>query len=661
MNLTSIILKNIKYNIKKYIAYLFGNSFIICILFMFLNLILSKAFMDSPSTSIIKNDLTSIVIIMVAFSVVFILYTTISFTKYRGKEFGVYFTIGLTSKNIMRILAYENIIVSCSAFICGGFFGSLFSKLFYMSIIKILNIDNINIGLNLEAYMYIFIVASLIFIFNTIYQIIFIKRLSISQILKSSSQKYNGNVNSILGIIALSVLTISMIGFKKSIINAQYQDSDKAITISIIAAIISMYFVIGFGMSLLVKISKLFKSFYNSNILVLNALSHRFIAYRAVLYMVTLLVAAAMVFMSVCYSMYKATNSYVNSLYPYDLSFVIPKNKIKGDLRNIITDSGAQIKNYNQLESIDIPDLRKYKNNVKWNNSQIPVVNENNYSELIKKNINIKKGHAIFVYSDESNALLESGLIIDFPKDKNEINKLMQINNEIPFMDYVKSKGNKGFLYIPRKNKIDKLGSISNCLENESCSRSSYIIINDEDYTKLKENSIASYTYYDVMVNINNDNDYKYIKRNLEKRLTKVGGSTVKQTLVLKGEINSRSFELFTFSFLGIMFLIGSAVTLYFKAFTSLNDDKNIVKQLVKIGMTNNEINKVIIKELGAVFIVPPVIAITIVSYCLLTICKFIPEGNYLWSNSIVVFCVYGVIQIIFFILTSIKYLRELG
>lgn len=121
MDLTSMIFKNIRYNIKNYISYLLGNSFVICILFMFFNLICSKTFMNAPNTSVIKDELIPIVVMMVAFSVIFILYTTISFTKYRGREFGVYFTIGLTSKNIIKILFYENIIIAAATFIFGAF------------------------------------------------------------------------------------------------------------------------------------------------------------------------------------------------------------------------------------------------------------------------------------------------------------------------------------------------------------------------------------------------------------------------------------------------------------------------------------------------------------------------------------------------------------
>lgn len=619
MNLTSIIIKNVKYNIKNYIAYLLGNSFIICILFMFFNLISSKSFMNAPSTLFVKKDLMSIVAIMVAFSVVFILYTTVSFTKYRGKEFGVYFTIGLTSKNILRILSYENIIVTAASFVFGSIFGTAFSKLFYMAIVKILKIHNINFGINLKAYIYIFAIASLIYVFNTVYQAIFLKTLSISEILKSNSKKGIGKVNSIVGIISIVVLIISMIMFKK-LISKQFENNGNYIVASIAAAIIAMYFIIGYAMCLIVKVSKLFKRFYNSNILVLNSLSHRFISYRVVLYLVTLLVSGAMVFMSTLYSTYKSTERYVNIKYPYDLSFIVPKDKYNENFKQIIKSSGAEIKSYNALENIDMPDVRENNNKIVWFNFQTNVVSESNYKKLTEDKVNIENGHAIFYSADKHTT--EGGLIINFPKNEKEIKKIMQMPDNVLFKDYVKYKNNEGFLYIQNKNKINREGNITNFLSNSNYSRICSIVINDNDYKKLKENSMNSSIYYDVLVKLSNNDNYKLIKSNLAKRLNKIGGKVVKNSLVMKkekfdAEFNSRGFELFIYSFLGIMLLMGSAVTLYFKVFTSLNDDRDMVKQLVEIGMTTNEINSIIIKELGAVFIVPPVIAVSLISYYL--------------------------------------------
>ncbi|WP_035795614.1 hypothetical protein [Clostridium akagii] len=132
-------------------------------------------------------------------------------------------------------------------------------------------------------------------------------------------------------------------------------------------------------------------------------------------------------------------------------------------------------------------------------------------------------------------------------------------------------------------------------------------------------------------MNLNNNIEYKYIKNNLIEKFNKIGGNSIKKSLVLKTEkfnkeINSRGFMLFTSSFLGIMFLMGSGAVLYFKTFTSLEDDKNRSNQLVKIGLTYKEISSDIIKEIGTIFLVPPVLAIVFTGYYLSKM--FTVKGN---------------------------------
>lgn len=662
MNFTSIIFKNVKHNIKNYLSFLIGNSFIMCILFMFFNLIFNKKFMNAKAMMFIKSDLETMIALMVAFSVIFIMYTTASFTKYRGKEFGVYYTIGLTSKNILKILSCENAIIAGMSFVFGTAFGCLFSKLFYTAIIKILRLNKIHMGITLESFGLMFIIAFLIFIYNSLYQAVFLKKSSILQILKSNSKKGIGSVNSVIGIIAVGVLAVSLIIFSR-MTSKQMENNNKVITASIIAAAVSMYFIIGYVMGIVVKISKLFKGFYNSNILVLNSLSHRFMDYHKVLYIVTLLVSGAMLFMSMTYSSYKSVKKQMNLKYTYDLSFVLPEDKVSSDLKNIIESTGADVKSYNLLEGINVPDMRDYDGRVKWFNFQTEVISKSNYEKITKKNIDIQKDHALYLHLE--NHSLKGGLIIDFLKDEDEINKLSHVDG-ISIEDYKKMKGGSGFMYIPSENKVNKSENIGNYFFSNDYARTCKIVLNDDDYNKLKQNSMKSAVCCDVLVNLNNNGDYGKYKTKIENALNQIGGTAAKESLIIKreifdDEISSEGFDLFMYSFLGMMLLVGSAVTLYFKTFTSLNDDKDEAGQLFRIGLTSKEIDKVLIEQLGAVFIVPPVIAILLISFYLSKMYTLIPGGDYMWKCSLTVFCVYGAIQILFFILTSCKYLNEIN
>lgn len=671
MNLSAIIIKNVKYNIKSYTVYLLGNIFIIAILFMFFSLISSGVFMKalegSPQDS--SEMLEVMITLMTAFSLVFILYTTISFTKYRGKEFGVYFTIGLTSKNIIKILSYENIAIAASSFISGAFLGTLFSKLFYMAILKTLNVNNIDIKISFKPYMYITLIAVLIFLFNTLYQIIFLKRLSISQMLKSNSTKYVGKTNSILGIIGIVLLITAMFAFKKAM-SKDINENSRLIVYSALACIISLYFVIGAVMTLAVKVSKAFKKFYNNNILCLNSLSQRFIEYRSVLYVSILLIASGMAFISISYSIYKSSKDSIDNLYHYDLSFVIEKDLYNSDLKDIIESSGAKIKSFNKIEGINVLNLREYDKQINWMGMPIMATSQSNYNKLEKSSIKVDKRHAIF-YCIEKIKTKRGGLVIDFSYEKNKTMSVFSSGKAL-LSNYMKFKGNRGFLYIPYNNVTYREGNFTNVIINSSLDnyfptfmRWDSIVLNDEDYTKLKENSSRKLVYYDVLVNLYNNGDYKDIEKKLAQKLNKIGGEKLKYTLTLKQakfqeQLGNTEFTIFTFVFFGMMLLIGSAVTLYFKVFTSIEDDRKLVNQLLRIGLNEKEINIIIIKEIAAVFLIPPLIAISVISYYISRFYIDIPFGEYMWTNSLIVFAIYGVIQITFFLLTTSRYLKEI-
>ncbi|MFL0252221.1 ABC transporter permease [Clostridium neuense] len=670
MSLWKMILKNAKYNIKNYTAYLLGNSFIIAILFMFFSLALSKEFMEAQKTNFeITNSLNSTIVLMVAFSIAFIIYTTVSFTKYRGKEFGIYFTIGLTSKNIINILLYENFMIAIASFVFGGVFGTVFLKLFYMAILKLLSITNINIQISSSAYAYIATISGLIFIFNTIYQIMFLKRLSIVEILKSTSKRYIKRGNSLLGIVGIIVITASVVIFH-NISNYEINDQPRILIKMFIADIIALYFAIGFAMELIIKILKRSKRIYNNNILCINSFLHRFIAYRTVLYVVIILVAGGIGFISVSYSNYISIDNNLNSIDPYDLSFTVQNDLYKNSLKSTVEASGAKIKSYKVLQGINVFYLVVSKEKINWNGIMIMATSESRYNKLNKDRVAVRRGHAIFAQAGGNNYQV-GGIVIDFPKEddyeNSETFRLFCNNGIFPFTRYTKLKQNKGYIYVPEKNITYKDKTINNTLFNSQGTfvRGVSVILSDEDYEKLKKNSSKSSIYDDVLINLNNNNEYKSIEKNLSYNLNKIGGKKLKDTLFLKKKkfsdrMNNDGFSLFAYSFLGVTLLIGSAAILYFKAFTSIEEDRELSKKLFKIGLTNREINNIIIKEIGSIFLVPSIIAIVVTGYYMSTMYKDLKYANYLWHNTLLIFIIYGVIQITFFLLTTSRYLKEI-
>lgn len=218
MELTSLILKNIKYNIKKYIAYFLSLALIQCIIFMFFNFIGSNIFIKNSEEVFSKTEYKTIVQYMLAFTIAFIIYTTITFTKSRGKEFGIYTTIGLTIKEILRILFYENTIIVFSSLIVGGGIGTLLSRLFNMAFCRVMEMEHVYINLNMNGYKSIAIIAIVTFVFNFLYQYFFLEKFSITEILKSDEKMEVGKNSFIIGLLGLIFLCFAIFLYIKTTI-----------------------------------------------------------------------------------------------------------------------------------------------------------------------------------------------------------------------------------------------------------------------------------------------------------------------------------------------------------------------------------------------------------------------------------------------------------
>lgn len=654
MDFSSMIIKNIKHNIKNYMAYLLGNSIIQCILFMFFTLVFSPKFMENKEFLALKGDLNTIVILMIAFSAAFIIFTTVSFTKYRGREFGVYFTMGLTSKEIIKILCYENIIISLASFLFSSLSGSIFSKLFHMAIGKILKIDNISISLSLKAYGAVLLISFIIFLFTTMYQMIFLNRYSVINILKSKSKKDIGSTNTILGVIGIIIFIGSFV-IVKMIADRKINSRGSTFSLApVVGTIVSVYLLIGFSMTVVVKVMKKFKKAYNNNILFINSLSHRFISYRIVLYVVTLMVSGGIIFISFAYSMYKSTEKQVDALFPYNMSFIVDKSAIKDrNIKDFVTKNLVEVKSYSEVEGLNIPNIRVNDGACLWRRPNMLVISEDSYKDLGNNELNLKKGEIFYCHAEKTGSFYDGGFMLDLSK------KVMN-NNAISLGEYKAQRNTDEYIYVPKEKKEEKVAAIVNSSYNKDYFRGDVVVVNNEDYKAMKQKLGDEAITYDVLIDLKEEGKYDRLSNELEANFgKKVSDTLITRTKIFDEAIKENSFMLFISSFMGMMFLVGSAAVIYFKTITSIEEDRERNKQLVKIGLSRKEINNLIMKELGAVFLVPPIISLVCIGFYLSAVFNKIKDGEYMLKNSLFVFGVYFVIQIIFYFLTSNRYKKQ--
>jgi len=669
MTFSSIIIKNIKFNFKKYIAYFIANSFIIAVLLMYGSLVFSKEFIEGSKANGLTDSVISTLVLMIVFSIVFISYTTISFIRYRGKEFGVYLTLGVTTKDLRKILFIENILILFASLVTGMIVGTLFSRLFYMVIGKILWIDNFRPSLNIKTYSMCIVIALIIFLINSIFQLMFVRKLSIIELIKSSSRAEVGKNNFIIGTISLIALIIAMHLFPKIGNQEIFKESKSAMPIIILITIIAPYFIIGSLISMVNRVLVNFKKTYNNNLLVLSSVQHKFMSYKNVIYLVLILASAAITLIGMTYSMYARIEKNANVMYPYDISFIenTKLNKISDqELENIVKASGGEIKQHKILETIDLMDYRSYEGKVTAYGRDIAVISESNYNNHMGTKVVVNKGELVQVSnSNKDNKFKGSDIIINFndlSKQKEQIAKLEEVKN-VRIEDFLATIDKASYIYVEKNKKKYIEGLYTNEFYSLNYSRGTALIINDEDYKRIKDKLGTQVISYDHLIKLKDPKDYKCFN-SISSELKKLnhGDESLKPEFkqqIYESDIREGGFMLFSNLFLGMMFLISSGVVLYFKVLTGVDEEKERVKKLVQLGMTGREVSRALTKELGIIFFTPVVLAVSLITYFLTVVYGVMSNGEYMFNKSLSVVVAYIVLQIVAFFITRGRYIRE--
>lgn len=612
---------------------------------------------------------------MVVFSIVFICYTTISFIRYRGKEFGVYLTLGVTTKDLIKILFVENILIIVASLATGMAVGTLFSRIFYMIIGKILWIKDFKPNLNIKMYLLCMVIALIIFLINSIFQMIFVKRLSIIELIKSSLITEIGKGRIVIGTTALILLIMALYLFPKIIKQEIFRENNKVIPIIIVTIIIAPYFIIGSMICVTNEVVKKFRKVHNNNLLVLSSLKHKFISYKSVLYLVLILASASMGFIGTAYSMYSITERDISEKYPYDISFIEntkTNNISKGDLSIAVKASGGEIKEHKALECLNLPDYGVYEEKVILY-IQKALISESNYNNHMGTNISLSKGEIVEVVNEGSNnKFKDSDIIINFNDlSKQEEQKAMILQNKnMNVEDFLDTLDKEKYIYVNKNKKRYINASYTNESQILEYHRSVGFIINDDDYKKIKDGLGEDALSYDHLIMLKDHKDYKSFN-SISNKLKELNGekedlSIQLRTLQFKQKrledgVKESGFILFSSLFLGFMFLISSGVVLYFKVLTSIEEEKQRVKKLIQLGMTTSEVSKVLTKELSIIFFVPGALSVGLVSYLFSVIFGIVAKGDYMFQKSFYVFIAYIVIQMVCFLITRNKYIREVN
>lgn len=680
MNFANIIRKNFFYHFKKYLSNFLVNSLIVTLLFLLTSLL--NITMRSTSLGTLYEAVGIALWMIVLFSVLFISYTHISFLRYRGKEFGMYITLGMTTKDVVRILFIENMAIALTSILTGLVFGTIFSSLFYLALNDVLPYHPIDMEISASSYFICIFFFLLIYSGNMTFTYFYFKKKSIVDVLKASKKSELGKYTHWLGVVALVLFILACVNLPKTDL------SEAAFQTCLVLLIVCPYFIIGSMIVLFKDFIKLFKKTYHNQLLVLSNLTHRFAAYRNTLYLVTLFIAGAVFFVGFSYSTHLSSTVRVNNHNPYNIMYVETNHLNKLEQRKvdeILNNENGYTTQHKKLEYLEIVNIKINQKHLSLSPNVESVISLSNYNKHMKTHYKLQNNQAFYVtnFHQEENFVNNEGIILATisPKLENQIDEYNQINSKASLKKYLNEHVHVSFKGENIKPLTQPFTNF--WISNQYSSGSAYIV-NDHIYEKLKASNPTESTKilhlikgeiptenFDSLIKtmrMKNGLDHSYWNEPHLSALTSYEERVILENYrpISKAEQvgltkEATGSQFFVMSFISILLILASGTVLYYKVLADVNLERERIQLLKRIGMTSKEIKSLISKELSIIFFIPLLFGMGVGVYLTL-----IDYFNTQMLKSIIakvgiIWVLFIFIQTLIYMVSRKKYLYELS
>lgn len=648
MTLRSIILKNIRGNLNKFIMYYLSNAFVVMVFFIFANFIYSPNIKNVKTMGQMGATMSNIMLlcefVIVVFTLVFTNYSISSFLKSREKEFGLLSMFGFMKSEIRRYVMLENLIVSIFSILTGLFLGILFSKLFFMAVSAILILD-LELPLTISFKALILTIVCFLVLFQGMGFIVSckIKNNNIIELLKG--ERIAKPVPTFSKKKALFSIVLIALGYIMAAFSYQ-------------AIILTMFPILGvtvwgtyllysqFSVYFTNKLQNNKNFFYKGiNMVALAQMVYKLSDNAKILFAVSILSAVTLTSSASVYSFQKAVESDTILNSPHDVSFiekgintheVIMPKKVK----KVFDKYGNEIEYKNKVILINGTSTALFKNKVfQYSNNdsknQFYIMSNADYNSLAKQQkkttFSIGKGDAI-IYSHSF-----------------EGNKIIKTSGENVELT-VKGKSVKWNIIVEASGTVINPDSI----------KTNTIVINDEEYNMLKNKlSGEEFSVY-YGYNIKNWMKAQKAVNELEKEIPKDMKIQFKERVIsFSNSMKGMSIFFFIGTFIAILFFIATGSILYFKLFNEIQKDRQEFISLKKIGISANEVKKIVSFQCFIIFFLPFVVGVSHTTFAIAALSNILRSSLSLYLMIIV--GIYLLLQIIYFNFAKSMYVKQLN
>ncbi|MGV2323424.1 ABC transporter permease [Clostridium perfringens] len=612
--------KNIKKSYKNYVIYFLTLIFGICIFYTF-NSIESQSVMmelneQKQSAFMMAEQLIGYFSVFIAFVLGFlIVYANNYLIKRRKKEFGIYMTLGMENGSLSKMIFLETLFIGAISLGIGVVLGIMLSQALSVLTAYMFQVD-------LTKFQFVFsplgfkrtvLCFSIIYLVVLIFNFISVRKIKLIDLLTASKRNEKPTIKNLWVSVILFLVSLGILGIAyykvihDGIAFASFNALGLPILLGCIGTFIFFYSLTGFFL----KVIQGNKKFYLRD---LNMFVMKQISSKINTTFVSLSFICLMLFLAICtfsggLGINRAINADLKDLTKFDVTFWSNSGE---NIENLLKEKNIDISNIAEEDS----NMIMYDSKIKYSNflskegmtamknyfpvandNDILVIGENGYNNTLKllgkEPVNLKENQYLAVGNiDEMkkwvNESLENGNIDEMKK---LVNKSSENGKNINISGKTLEPANKKYENINLYNFTMK-GDILIFVVKDSLLEG-LKPVSSRFNMMLKDNSNTKEELEEVRDQLVESQVYSITKKEIYDNAAGLGA-----TMAYLG------------IYLGLIFIITSAVVLAIQQLTESTDNVERYRLLKEIGVDQKMINKAIFTQVGVYFMLPLSLAI---------------------------------------------------
>src|SRR5699024_11015559 len=210
MNFTAFAVNNVKRNVKSYMGYFFSILIYSSLLFSF-NMFINHPDLDTSLFDdylILTMKVTTIIIYV--FLSLFVFYSASVFLKSRNKEFGILYTLGISKRQVKKMIFIENLVMNILASVIGILIGIIFAKIVLIVISSLIGVKPLKFYIPVKSIGVIILYFTLLSILTSYFIYFVVREDKVIKLLKGTQKpKPEPKSSPILAILCVLLLVVA--------------------------------------------------------------------------------------------------------------------------------------------------------------------------------------------------------------------------------------------------------------------------------------------------------------------------------------------------------------------------------------------------------------------------------------------------------------------